>query len=373
MLAAHGLYGHIRNNDLRAAALLGGFALFVGLLWLAVCLLFAGIGFDLRIVETQLDTGRQLGVPHWLFGLETAARVAIDYAWIPVLVLAGWLAYAWLKRKELVREGTGAHAMPRSFEPGLYNMVEALAIAAGLPAPAIEIIETNALNAYASGWSPADSSVTVTRGLLGSLSPDELEAVLAHEITHIRYRDVRLMTVAGVFVGFLLSGGRLLGAGKDGADSRNLAIRTSGGAGLFFALGAAIIGVLAGVLAVLSQLALSRSREFVADAGAVALTKNPDALIRALEKISTNGDMPAIPDNLCPMLIFSEPRGWWASHPSIESRIRALETYAGGRRTVAESRRRSASAGFRAMAKPEDPPSLANPHPRPFGRRVPAQ
>src|SRR5215469_4034069 len=300
MLAAHGLYGHIRNNDLRAAALLAAFAIYVGLLWIAGCMLFSGIGFDLRIVNAQLETHRQLQTPHWLFGLQTATHVAIKYAWMPVLFLASWLACAWLMRRELIRQGTGAQPTPRSLEPKLYNMIEALAIGAGLPMPAVEIIETDALNACASGWTPADSTVAVTRGLLRTLSNEELEAVLAHEITHIRHRDVRLMTVAGIFVGFLVSGGRMLGAGKDGAPTRNLAIRTSGGAGILFAAASIVIGALASVLAVLSELALSRTREFLADAGAVALTKKPDALISALQKISSHGEMPAVPTQLRP-------------------------------------------------------------------------
>src|SRR5262249_25873406 len=156
-----------------------------------------------------------------------AEHIAIKYAWVPVLLLAGWLAYAWLMRKELVRQGTGARSAPRSLEPRLYNTVETLAIGAGLPMPAVEIIETDALNACASGWTPGDSSVAVTRGLLERLSNEELEAVVAHEITHIRHRDVRLMTVAGIFVGFLVGGGRMLGGGREGTATRNLALRAS--------------------------------------------------------------------------------------------------------------------------------------------------
>ncbi|HLY04393.1 MAG TPA: M48 family metallopeptidase [Rhizomicrobium sp.] len=371
MFAAHGLYGHIRNNDLRATALLAGFAIYIAFLWLAGCLFYASIGFDLRIVNVQLQTNHQLATPHWIFGLQTAEHVAIKYAWLPVLLLAGWLAYAWLMREELIRQGTAAQRTPRSLEPELYNMVEALAIGAGLPMPGVEIIETDALNACASGWTPADSAVTVTRGLLHTLSSDELEAVLAHEMTHIRCRDVRLMTVAGIFVGFLVSGGRMLGGGKTGASTRNLALRTSGGAGIFFVLVAAVIAALSSGLAVLSRLALSRTREFVADAGAVTLTKNPDALISALRKIAAHGEMPALPDQLRAMMIFSAPKGWRATHPSIESRIAALETYAGGTRAAAAPptipqqglRRAGAAAGAAKLPVRE---------PRPFGRRASA-
>ena len=370
MFAAHGLYGHIRNNDLRATLLLAGFAVYVALLWVAGCLLFSGIGFDLRIVNVQLQTHHQLTTPHWLFGLQTAEHVAIKYAWVPVMALTGWLSFAWLMRKELVRQGTGAEPVPRTLEPRLYNTVEALAISAGLPMPTVEIIEADALNAYASGWTPADSSVVVTRGLLERLTNDELEAVLAHEITHIRYRDVRLMIVAGIFVGFLTSGGRMLGGGKDAAPTRILAIRTSGGAGIFFALAAIVIAAITSVLAMLSELAISRSREFVADAGAVALTKNPDALICALQKISLHGEMPALPKQLRPMLIFSEPKSWWATHPSIESRISALETYAGGRRGIAGRAPPAVQPGLRTAAAVNAGPKLSIRESRPFGRRV---
>ena len=101
----------------------------------------------------------------------------------------------------MIRAGTGARPAVRRLEWELYNTVENLAIAAGMPMPAVEIIETDALNAYASGLGTIDASIAVTRGLLDTLTKDELEAVLAHELTHIRNRDVRLMMVAIIFVG----------------------------------------------------------------------------------------------------------------------------------------------------------------------------
>jgi heat shock protein HtpX len=368
MLAAHGLYGHIRNNDFRASVLMMGFALYAGLLWLAACLLVSGVGLELWVVNAQLETNRQLQEPHWLFGLHTAEHIAVTYAWVPVVLLAGWLAYAFLERKRMTREATGAEPTSRSLEPKLCNMVETLAIAAGLPTPTVEIIETNALNAYASGWTPADSSVAVTRGLLNDLSKDELEAVLAHEITHIRYRDVRLMTVAAIFVGFFVSVGRTLGATKGDGANRDLALRTSGGVGIFFALAAIVAGAIASVLAVLSELALSRTREFVADAGAVALTKNADALIRALQKIAAHGEMPAVARPFRAMMIFSPAASWWSTHPSIESRIAALEMYAGGRRAFVAPPTPVTEPGFHANAATSV--QARSNAPRTFGRRA---
>lgn len=365
MLRAHGLFGHIRNNDLRATALLAGFAVYIALLWWAACLAYSATALDLRMVSAQLESNRQLKTSHAAFALQIADHVAVAYAWMPAALALGWLAYAYAKRRELVRQGTGARTVSHSSEPRLHNMVETLAIGAGLPTPAIEIVESGALNAYASGWTPADSVVGVTRGLLQNLSRDELDAVLAHEITHIRYRDVRLMTVAAIFLGFLASGSRMLG-GRDGARTRNLLIRTSGGAGLLIAAAAMVIGMLAWTLGVLSKLAISRAREFVADAGAVELTKNPDALIRALQKISAHDENLDIPDHLRAMLIWSPLDGLLASHPSIEGRIAALESYAGGRRVVAPA----PQPGFHRAGVPGAAAfHTGSRSPRPFGRR----
>lgn len=151
MLRAHGLFGHFRNNDVRATALLAGFAAYIGLLWWAVCLAYSATGLELRVATAQLKSGHQLNTSHAAFALETAEHVAVAYAWIPAVLALGWLAYAWAQRRELVREATRAHGVAYSSEPKLYNMVETLAIGAGLPTPSIEIVESGALNAYSSG------------------------------------------------------------------------------------------------------------------------------------------------------------------------------------------------------------------------------
>jgi heat shock protein HtpX len=366
MLRAHGLFGHIRNNDLRATALLAGLAVYIGLLWWAACLAYSATGLELRVVSAQLETSHQLKTSHAVFALQTAEHAALAYAWIPLALALGWIGYAYTKRREMVRNGTGAHSVSYSSETKLHNVVETLAISAGLPMPSIEIVESGALNAYSSGWTPADSVVGVTRGLLQNLSKDELEAVLAHEMTHIRTRDVRLMTVAAIFLGFLASGSRMLGGGPDGPRTRSLLFRTSGGAGLLFVAAAMVIGALAWALGVLSRLALSRTREFVADAGAVELTKNPDALIKALQKISAHGEKLIVPEPLRAMLIWSPPECWMATHPSIESRIAALETYAGGHRAPARIPQPSQAGITPGVAGRTNNGSGSA---RPFGRR----
>jgi heat shock protein HtpX len=251
---------------------------------------------------------------------------ALALWWIPPLATALWFAIAWTFHGDMISAATGANDVTRSQEPQLYNIVENLAITAGLPVPRIQIMETKALNAYASGLSPKTAVVAVTRGLLRALTKDELEAVLAHEITHIVNRDVRLMVIATVFVGVLtLIGNHLTGlfSGWNGpviydsdyrrsrdeereSDSSLIAVLiTVAIAVLFLAL--------THVMALLVNFAISRSREFMADAGSAQLTKNPDALISALNKISADAS------------------SLFATHPDISARIEALEKYAGGR------------------------------------------
>ncbi|MEN9313927.1 MAG: hypothetical protein RIS35_320, partial [Pseudomonadota bacterium] len=184
-------------------------------------------------------------------------------------------------------------------------------------------------------------SISVTRGLLGALAPDELEAVLAHELTHIRNGDVRLMIVATVVAGIvalvaemvfrlLMRGPRLLSTeplrGRRGLKRAGTSIAT-------IAVGLVMIAV-AWFLSVALRLALSRSREFLADAGAVELTGNPDAMISALLKISGRAEMPDVPSGIMEMCIENHKAGiadLFATHPPIEERIRMLVLHAGGR------------------------------------------
>ncbi len=172
-------------------------------------------------------------------------------------------------------------------------------------------------------------SVTVTRGLLNQLDRDELEAVLAHELTHIINRDVRTMVIAAIFAGIITllcqiifrsiwwsGGGR--GRGR--------------GAGLFW-LVAIVVAAIGSFLAIVIRMAISRSREYVADAGSVELTKNPDAMITALQKVAGHTHLDA-PQSLRAMFLEEDDAGifgLFATHPPVEKRIAALQRYAGGR------------------------------------------
>jgi heat shock protein HtpX len=192
----------------------------------------------------------------------------------------------------------------------------------------------DALNAFASGISQRTYTVTLTRGIIDALSRDELEAVLAHELTHIRNRDVRLLIVAVIFVGIFSFFGELLFRGtfnrgvRIGGHTRSRNGDSRGGGLLILVAIVAII--LAYLLAIIVRFSLSQKREFLADAGAAELTKNPDALASALRKISGRSAVDAPADVQQMMIDNPKPfAGLFMTHPSIEARIEALRRFAG--------------------------------------------
>ena len=208
--------------------------------------------------------------------------------------------------------------------------------------PALQIIETPALNAYAAGLKEGQYVIAVTRGLVDTLSDDELEAVLGHELTHIRNRDTQLMVIAIIFAGIFAFFADLIIRGwnfpygvwprGDGRRDDRGGRDGGGGAVLAIVIAIAIIMISWG-LSTLIRFALSRSREYLADAGSVELTKNPDAMIRALRKIERNARLD-VPSRMEAFFIENPLRGGSASllstHPSIEDRVAALERFAGG-------------------------------------------
>ncbi len=183
---------------------------------------------------------------------------------------------------------TGARKVERKVEPELYNLLENLAISRGMKTPTLRIIETDGMNAYASGLHEGRYSVTVTRGLMQAMNRDELEAVLAHELTHVINKDVRTMVIASIFAGIISVIAELVVRGLffsrgGGRDNKN--------AGPLILIGIAIAAIGFG-LAIVIRMMLSRTREYVADAGSVELTKNPDAMIAALRKIEGRSQRP---------------------------------------------------------------------------------
>lgn len=335
-MGATGLQTHIWNNEAKTVMLLAGFPLLLALLSYGLFLGFAGLS----------DSPAPF----------TEAAEALAQAWpFAVLGAALWFAIAFFTHQAIIDAAVGARAVTRREEPRVYNLLEALCISRGMAIPTIRIVESQALNAFASGLAEGQYSVTVTRGLLLALTDDELEAVLAHELSHIRNHDVRLLVVAVVFVGIFSFVGEVVFRGlmrggvrvSGGGRGRN---REGGGGGAGAAIIVALLIIaIAYALAVVIRFALSRNREFLADAGAVELTKNPDALITALRKVSGAGTIERAPSELREMFFENAARfgGALSTHPSIEARIAALKRFAGGR-----------------DAAPEAAPTRADPRPR---------
>lgn len=319
-MGAYGLQTHIWNNNLKSVALLAGFPLLLVLLTYGLCLLWVGGSYDI------VSVGQGMGL----------AWGQLARAW-PFAVGAAlvWFAIAWMFHQAMIDASTGARGLERRDAPELYNLLENLCIARGMAVPNLNVIDTPAMNAFASGLTEKGATVTVTRGLVESLNRREVEAVLAHELTHIRNRDVRLLVIAVIFVGIFSFIGELVYRGffRSGvrigghSNSRN---GDSRGGGILILIALAFIAA-AYFLAIVVRFALSQKREFLADAGSAELTKDPDAMIAALKKISGRSEVDA-PNDVQQMMLDSDAKfaGVFATHPSIEKRIAALKTYAGG-------------------------------------------
>jgi heat shock protein HtpX len=235
----------------------------------------------------------------------------------------------------IIHMATGAKPVDRREAPQLYNLLENLCISRGLAMPKLYIIEGDEMNAYASGIDQKSYAITVTSGLLQRLNDSELEAVLAHELTHIINRDCRLLIVTIVFTGMISFIAQMLWRsmriGFYARDERE----NRGSAGMVVMMVIASIAMAVGYfLALVLRFALSRRREYLADAGSVELTKNPEALIHALQKISENAEVPHVPSEVRQMFIENPPSffdmgGLFATHPPIEDRIRVLQQLGG--------------------------------------------
>ncbi len=326
MEQAFGLYTHIRSNQRRSVALLIGLFLLVYVMVYAGALVAEGLMGD-----APLD-----------FLLQAALRdfiAALPWATLGTIV---WIFIAYHFHQSMIDAITGGYEVSRRQEPRLWNILENLCISRGLTVPKLKLMDSEALNAFASGLNQKQYSITVTRGLLERLEDPEVEAVLGHELTHIRNGDVRLLVIAVVIAGviaffaelivrmFFQSGLYWRGRRRD-SESRGGG-GGGGGAAVAIVIAIALIAV-AWLLSVVIRFALSRSREFLADAGSVELTKNPDAMIAALRKIEGRGDLERANSAVMEMCI-DNPREDFANlfdtHPPIEKRVEALVRYAGG-------------------------------------------
>jgi heat shock protein HtpX len=231
---------------------------------------------------------------------------------------------------------SGAREATKEQEPELYRTVENLCIGAGLPMPKVYVIEDGSPNAFATGRDPDHAAVAVTRGLLQKLEPSELEGVIAHELSHIGNYDIRVMTIVVVLVGLAaLMADLMFRLTYFGAGRRSSNRDRGGGAAVAIIYAVAIIGaILTPIAAQLIRFAVSRQREYLADASGALLTRNPEGLARALEKISADPDPLQSANKATAHLYINNPltehksflNNLFSTHPPIPERVRLLRT-----------------------------------------------
>jgi heat shock protein HtpX len=322
-MAAYGLYTHIQSNKRRSIALL------IGLFLLVYVLVYAGaLAAEAISYPASLD---YLLRRAWLDFLSAAP-------WATIGTVA-WIVIAYYFHQAMIDAITGGREVTRQEQPRLYNLLENLCISRGITMPKLKVMDSDALNAFATGMNEKQYSITVTTALLQRLDDPEVEAVLGHELTHIRNGDVRMMVIAVIIAGVVGFVAELFfrlwfntGFGMGGRRSSSSEDRGRGGNAIGIAIAVGLI-VLAWILSVMIRLALSRSREFLADAGSVELTKNPDAMISALRKIEGRGEIEGATSAVMEMCV-DNPReefaDLFATHPSVDQRVAALIKFAGG-------------------------------------------
>ena len=330
-MAAYGLYTHIASNKTRSVLLLGGLFLLI------YVLVFAGA----LIAEVMINGNGS--VADYMNAATRDLVKALPWA---TLGAAAWIVIAYFFHQKMIDAVTGGHAVTRQEQPRLYNLLENLCISRGITMPQLKIMDSPALNAFATGLNPRQYAVTV--GLLAALDDQEIEAVLGHELTHIRNGDVQLMVVAVIIAGVVGFFGELFfrlftnmswggGWGRSSSSSSSSSSdsdrKGSGGGAIIVVIVAVVLIVLAWLLSQVVKLALSRTREYLADAGAVELTKNPDAMINALRKIEGRGELPGATSAVMELCVDNPREGFsdlFATHPSVDARVQALIKFAGG-------------------------------------------
>lgn len=259
-----------------------------------------------------------------------ANRMFLEASPIVLIGVAIWFGIAYSFHSKMIQYAVSSKPLERKENMRVYNLVENLCMSVGMKTPKIYIMETQALNAFASGLNEKTYAVTLTRGIIEKLDDAELEGVIAHELAHIRNRDVRLLVVSIIFVGIVgfivnvafrsvLYGG---GGNRKNRDGRVMLVIL-------------LVSVIAYLLTIIFRFALSRKREYLADATAAEMTRRPDALASALRKISGNSTVEDVKsDDVKGMFIENNPKeksaavgisGIFATHPPIEKRIGFLE------------------------------------------------
>lgn len=280
------------------------------------------------------------------FVVDTATANAAFLEALPwvVGIVGIWFLISYFANASMVRQATGARSLERRENPRVYNIVENLTMACGMPMPKINVIDDPQLNAFASGIDEKSYTVTVTTGICNRLNDEELAGVIAHELTHIRNRDTRLLIVSIIFVGIMgtalslatrmLWNAFLFGGGNRRSDREG---KNNGGMIVVIVI-AVVLAAVGYFFTILTRFAISRKREYMADAGGAELCGNPLALASALRKISNDPGLGGVDREDVAQLFIVRPKAFaseftnmmsnlFSTHPSIESRIAYLEQF----------------------------------------------
>ena len=261
------------------------------------------------------------------------SQAGVAAAGLMAAVSVGWSAVSLAFGDKMVLAMANAKQIDKADAPQLYNVVEEMAIAAGVPMPKVMVLETDALNAFATGNKPGNGTIAVTRGLLNSLSRDELQGVVAHEMSHLANLDTRYMVVVGVTVGLIaLVCDMLLRSLAWGRGNRSSSSDKKGGGAAILVILLLVVAILAPIAAKFVQMAVSRQREYLADATSVRFTRNPSGLISALGKLAEKAEpFPGVSRATQHLFIVNPVQTFTAkssallaTHPDIADRIARL-------------------------------------------------
>ena len=258
--------------------------------------------------------------------------------WVTGFVIL-WFIIAYFSNTRIINSATGSRPLERKNNKRVYNLVENLSMSQGMAMPKVNVIEDDSLNAFASGINEKTYTVSLSRGIINKLNDDELETVIAHELSHIRNNDVRLLIISIVFVGiFSMLAELALRMIYSSSQMRSSKNNKNGGGIIVILLIALVVVAIGYLFSTLMRFAISRKREYLADAGSAEMTKNPRALASALRKISADSGIEAVTRDDVAQLFIDHPKkrkknlfsgfsGLFATHPPIEKRIKVLEQF----------------------------------------------
>ncbi|MDR1926465.1 MAG: M48 family metallopeptidase [Endomicrobium sp.] len=323
------IYDFIKSNTKKTVLLMILFILSLTIMFYLGILMINGI--------TKISETSQMSV------LTATNHMAIDILPIVSVIAILWILVSYYTGQNFILSVTGAVELTKQNAPETIKIVENIAITAGLPIPKVYSINDEGLNAFATGRDPNHSYIVLTKGIVNKLEKSELEGVIAHEIAHIRNRDTQLMLIMVVCISFATIAAEILlrfALTARTNNSKNNRSATTGGIQLIMVASAIILYVYGYLAAPLIRFAMSRTREFQADATAAFITRNPQGLMNALIKISENSMVKKLSNKqaMSPLCIanplaknkqksfFAKVSGLFTTHPLIEDRIKALQT-----------------------------------------------